>query len=220
MEISCKGVIFDLDGVLTDTAKFHFVAWSALADSLGISIDEQFNEDLKGVDRMTSLDKILEYGGVKLTQEEKLRYATAKNEYYKELISSMTSDDVLPGVLDRLSELREMGLKIGLASASKNAPAILKFLNLEAYFDAVANVELIKTNKPAPDIFLLAADNLGLQPADCLGVEDAAAGIQAIRSAGMKSVGIGSPEVLRDADIVFPDMTCFSFPNLLRKNSK
>jgi beta-phosphoglucomutase len=207
-------VIFDLDGVLTDTARFHYLAWKKMASGLGITIDEAFNETLKGIDRMSSLDLILQHGKVQLPLAEKERLAHEKNEHYKELTASMTRKDLLPGALERLDELRKLGVKISLASASKNAPAILEALGISGYFDSVANPALVAQGKPAPDIFLLAAAPLGVRPEECLGVEDAEAGVTAIKAAGMQALGVGDPKVLAAADRVVPGLDTFTFAEL------
>jgi beta-phosphoglucomutase len=207
-------VIFDLDGVLTDTARFHYLAWKKMASGLGITIDEAFNETLKGIDRMTSLDLILQHGKVQLPLAEKERLAHQKNEHYKELTASMTRKDLLPGALERLDELRKLGVKISLASASKSAPAILEALGISGYFDSVANPALVAQGKPAPDIFLLAAAPLGVRPEECLGVEDAEAGVAAIKAAGMQALGVGDPKVLAAADHVVPGLDTFQFAEL------
>ncbi len=207
-------VIFDLDGVLTDTARFHYLAWKTMAEGIGIAIDESFNEKLKGIDRLSSLDLILRHGGVELIDEEKGRLAYEKNLHYLELTAAMSRADLLPGALDRLDELKALGLKISLASASKNAPAILEALGITGYFDSVANPALVAHNKPAPDIFLLAAAPLHVSPGECLGVEDAEAGVTAIRAAGMKALGIGSPEILREADLVRSGLDQFCFEEI------
>lgn len=207
-------VIFDLDGVLTDTARFHYLAWKKMASGLGITIDEAFNETLKGIDRMSSLDLILQHGKVQLPQEEKERLAHEKNEHYKELTASMTRKDLLPGALERLDELRNLGVKISLASASKNAPAILEALGISGYFDSIANPVLVAQGKPAPDIFLLAAAPLGVRPEECLGVEDAEAGVTAIKAAGMQALGVGDSKVLAAADRVVSGLDTFTFSEL------
>ena len=204
-----KAVIFDLDGVITDTAHYHYLAWKRLAESLGLPFDEAFNEQLKGVDRMGSLELILAQGSRSYTQEEKRALADAKNRHYVELIATMTPGDVLPGVLRALDEVRAAGLKIGLASVSKNAFTVLDKLAIRDRFDEVVDAALIANSKPHPEIFLTAARQLGVAAADCLGVEDAVAGVASIKDAGMVAVGVGSPQVLTRADVVIPSMEHF-----------
>ena len=204
-----KAVIFDLDGVITDTAHYHYLAWKRLADSIDAPFDEAFNEQLKGVDRMGSLELILARAPRSYSQEEKLALADAKNRHYQELIATMTPDDLLPGALRALEEVRAAGLKTGLASVSKNAFTVLDRLGIRDRFDDVVDAATIVNGKPHPEIFLTACAHLGLEPRDCLGVEDAAAGVASIKDAGMVAVGVGSPEVLRRADRVIPSMEAF-----------
>lgn len=204
-----KAVIFDLDGVITDTAHYHFLAWKRLAESQGVPFDEAFNEGLKGVDRMGSLELILAQSDKTYTDAEKLELADRKNKDYQELIATMTADDLLPGALDTLIAVREAGLKIGLASVSKNAFTVLDRLGISDRFDYVVDAAKIKKGKPDPEIFLTAAEKLGVTPAECLGVEDAVAGLQSIKSAGMFAVGVGDPAVLTLADRVIPGLKAF-----------
>lgn len=202
--IKLKAVIFDLDGVITDSAKYHYLAWKALADELGIDFDETYNEKLKGVSRMESLELILANGDAcdKYTDEEKFQMAEKKNDNYKELIKQITPEDILPGVYDFLKELRANDIRIALASVSKNAPFILKQLELENYFDYVADAAKVPNAKPFPDIFLAGMDAFGLKPEECIGVEDARTGVEAIHRAGMKAVGVGTPSEMEAADLV------------------
>lgn len=199
-----KAVIFDLDGVITDSAKYHYLAWKELADELGIAFDEEYNEKLKGVSRMESLELILQNGNVcdKYSLREKEEMADRKNENYKELIKQMTPEDILPGVFGFLEELKAAGIKTALASVSKNAPFILHQLELEAYFDYVADAASVPNAKPFPDIFLAGKDHFGFASEECVGVEDAKAGIEAIHRAGMKAVGVGTPEQMEEADLL------------------
>ncbi|KAF6571827.1 beta-phosphoglucomutase [Paenibacillus sp. SEL3] len=199
-----KAVIFDLDGVITDTAEYHFQAWASLAAALSIPFDREFNEQLKGISRTESLDKILARGNLSDTfsEEGKQELATRKNTEYQRLISAVTPSDILPGIKALLTELREARIGIALASASKNAAFILERLELAYYFDSVVDVTAIRHGKPDPEIFLTGAANLGVQPADCIGIEDAQAGIQAIKGAGMFAVGVGTPSQMQGADIV------------------
>ena len=204
-----KAVIFDLDGVITDTAHYHYLAWKRLADSVGAPFDEAFNEQLKGVDRMGSLELILARAPRTYTLDEKRALADAKNGHYQELIATMTPADLLPGALRALEEVRAAGLKIGLASVSRNAFTVLDRLGIRDRFDDVVDAAPIVNGKPDPEIFLTAAAHLGVDPRDCLGVEDAVAGVASIKDAGMFAVGVGSPEVLQRADRVIPSLDAF-----------
>ena len=209
MSTRFKAVIFDLDGVITDTAHYHFLAWKRLADSVDAPFDEAFNEQLKGVDRMGSLELILARAPRTYTPAEKRALADAKNGHYQELIATMTPGDLLPGALRALEEVRAAGLKIGLASVSRNAFTVLDRLGIRDRFDDVVDAATVVNGKPDPEIFLTAAAHLGVDPRDCLGVEDAAAGVASIKDAGMFAVGVGSPAVLHRADRVIPSMEAF-----------
>lgn len=205
-----KAVIFDLDGVITDTAHYHYLAWKRTADSVGAPFDEAFNEQLKGVDRMGSLRLILARAPRGYSTEEQLALADAKNKHYQELIATMTPGDLLPGVMRALDQVRNAGLRIGLASVSKNAFTVLDRLGIRDRFDDVVDAATIRNSKPHPEIFLTAAAHLGVAPLECLGVEDAAAGVASIKDAGMFAVGVGDPGVLYRADRVIPSMKAFS----------
>ncbi len=196
-----EAVIFDLDGVITDTAEYHYLAWKELADELGIPFDRNVNERLKGVSRSESLEILLEKSRRSWTAAEKEDLATRKNDRYRELIGQLTPGDVLPGIRELLAALRERGIAAGLASASHNAPLILERLDAGSLFQAVADPAGVAKGKPDPEIFLRAAELLGVPPENCVGVEDAAAGIAAINAAGMKAVGIGSADRLGGADL-------------------
>jgi beta-phosphoglucomutase len=209
MHTRFKAVIFDLDGVITDTAHYHYLAWKRLADSVGAPFDEAFNEQLKGVDRMGSLALILARAPRTYAPEEKRRLADAKNGHYQELIATMTPADLLPGALRALEDVRAAGLRIGLASVSRNAFTVLDRLGIRDRFDDVVDAATVVNGKPDPEIFLTAAAHLGVAPADCLGVEDAAAGVASIKDAGMVAVGVGSRDVLHRADHVIPSMAAF-----------
>ncbi|MDD7183958.1 beta-phosphoglucomutase [Peptostreptococcus porci] len=188
-----RGVIFDLDGVITDTAKFHYIAWKNLASELGIEIDEEFNETLKGIPRLDSLVKILEYGGVRQNYSDSDidSLADKKNEEYKLLLEELSKDDILPGIEEFIDELRSNNIKIGLASVSKNAPTILKKLELIEKIDFIADPSKVAKGKPAPDIFIEAARGIGLEIENTVGIEDAESGVKAMRACNMRSVGIG-----------------------------
>ncbi|MQA22269.1 beta-phosphoglucomutase [Rugamonas rivuli] len=205
-----KAVIFDLDGVITDTAHYHYLAWKRLAESQGVHFDHAFNENLKGIDRMGSLDLILASSKRTYTQEEKLALADEKNRHYQELIATMSSADLLPGAVRALDVVRAAGLRIGLASVSKNAFTVLGRLGITDKFDYVVDAATIARGKPDPEIFLKAARELGVAPEDCLGVEDAVAGVASIKSAGMFALGIGHPFVLTQADVVITSLGDFN----------
>ncbi|MCM3585353.1 beta-phosphoglucomutase [Mesobacillus maritimus] len=196
-----KAVIFDLDGVITDTAELHYQAWKNLANSISIDFDREFNEELKGISRMDSLNKILSHGGVEdqYTEQEKVGLATKKNEEYKTLLVHLNPENIYPGIKELLDSLKESKLKIGLASASKNGPAILEYLQITDYFDTIVNPDSVANGKPAPDIFLKAAEQLGVSPQECIGIEDSEAGIEAIKKADMFAVGVGTTEVMKKA---------------------
>jgi beta-phosphoglucomutase len=204
-----QAVIFDLDGVITDTARYHYLAWKRLAETQGVHFDEEFNEHLKGIDRMGSLELILASATRSYTQEEKLALADEKNQHYVQLIASMSPADLLPGAVQALDACRAAGLKIGLASVSKNAFAVLEMLGITGKFDYVVDAAKIARGKPDPEIFLKAASELGVSAERCLGVEDAVAGVASIKAAGMTALGIGDPAVLAQADKVIPDLSHF-----------
>jgi len=193
-----KGVLFDLDGVITDTAEYHYLAWKKLADKLDISIDRQFNEQLKGVSREDSLKLILAHGNRSnnFTEAEFQALAKEKNDNYVEMIQSVSPTDVYPGILELLKDLKKADIKISLASASKNGPFLLEQMALSSYFDGIADPAEIAQGKPAPDIFLLAAKIVGLDAAECIGIEDAQAGIAAIKASGAQPIGVGDAKHL------------------------
>jgi beta-phosphoglucomutase len=207
--IPFQAVIFDLDGVITDTAHYHYLAWKALAEGEGVHFDHAFNEQLKGVDRMGSLNLILAGAARSYSLDEKLALAARKNAQYVDLIAGMGQHDLLPGALAALTAVRQAGLKIGLASVSKNALTVLERLHIRDRFDVVVDAALLANSKPDPEIFLTAAAALGVAPAACLGVEDAVAGVTAIKRAGMFALGVGSPAVLTEADRVIADLRDF-----------
>jgi len=217
-----EAFIFDLDGVITDTAEYHYLAWKGLAFELGIPFMREDNEQLKGVSRMASLEIILELGNKQMafTKEEKESLAKRKNIHYIELIKRITPADILPGIKPFIEEIKEAGLKVGLASASKNAPAVLKGLDLLDEFDYMADANLIANGKPDPEIFLNAAMNLKVNPGNCIGVEDAKAGVQAIKRAGMFAVGVGSMDQLGEADMVYASTSELSLKKIIDRFSK
>ena len=200
-DMAKKAVIFDLDGVIVSTDGLHYKAWKAMADREGIYFDEVINNRLRGVSRMESLSIVLERAEKSYTEEEKLEMATLKNEIYKESLSVLTPDDILPGVTPVLEKLRAMGVKLAIGSSSRNTPTILKQIGLGDFFDAVADGNQIKNSKPDPEVFLLAAELLGIPPEECVVVEDAFAGVDAAKAGGMKALGVGDAARYDKADI-------------------
>ena len=186
-----KGIIFDLDGVICHTDKYHYQAWKKLADKLGIYFDQEINNRLRGVSRMESFDIILEKYHGQMSQEDKVRYAAEKNDLYRELLKNMTTDDLDPQVKETLDTLRSRGLLLAIGSSSKNAGFILERLGLDGYFDAVSEGNNISRSKPDPEVFLKAAESLDLQPQDCLVVEDAQSGLEAAIAGNMDCAAIG-----------------------------
>lgn len=201
-----KAFLFDLDGVIVDTAIYHFQAWRRLANELGFDLSEEFNETLKGVSRMESLDLILAHGGLTLPDEKKTELAAQKNGWYLELVSRMTSDDILPGVPTFFSQVRKAGLQTALGSVSKNAPMILERIGMTNAFDAIIDGTKISKGKPDPEVFTKGAAELEVSPAECVVFEDAVAGVEAGKRAGMFVVGLGLPQTLNRADLVVPSL--------------
>ena len=200
-----KGFIFDLDGVIVDTAKFHYLAWRKLANNFGFDITEDQNEQLKGISRVKSLEIILEWGKVKLSQDEFMEQMALKNDNYLSYISTMTKKDLLPGVSNVIDYLSEKNIPFALGSASKNARIILEKTGLIQKFDAVVDGNDVTKAKPNPEVFLIAASKLEVEPENCIVFEDSVAGIQAANAAEMISVGIGEKDVLNEADFIFSD---------------
>jgi len=194
-----KACIFDLDGVIVDTAKYHYKAWKELATELGFDFSERDNERLKGISRMDSLNILLEIGNIKMSEEEKLKYAEQKNTRYREFILKMTPDEILPGAVDFLKTVKKAGLKTALGSASKNASVILERTELNKYFDAVIDGTKTSKAKPDPEVFLLGAKELNVVPSVCVVFEDAKAGVEAALNAGMYCIGIGNKDILNKA---------------------
>lgn len=198
-----KACIFDLDGVIVDTAKYHYLAWKRLAAELGFEFTEKDNERLKGVSRMESLEILLSVGGIRIDDEEKkMALAEKKNNWYVEYIKQMTEDEVLPGVMDFLKLLKESGVKIAIGSASKNTMLILERIKLKDFFDVIIDGTKITKAKPDPEVFLKAAEELNVPPVECTVFEDAIAGVEAAKRACMKVVGVGDRNTLKDADRV------------------
>lgn len=199
-----KAVIFDLDGVIVDTAHYHYMAWKRLAAELGIDLTLEDNEKLKGVSRMHSLDIILGLSGgaISLSTHEKEQLANKKNTWFVDYLERMAPEEIFPGVKVLLQKLKDRGIKVGLASSSKNALTVLQLLHIPDAFDVVVDGNMITHSKPHPEIFLLAAGKLAVDPAECLVFEDAEAGVEAAIAAGMKCIGVGSEAQLHKADKV------------------
>lgn len=210
-----RGVIFDLDGVLVTTDELHYRAWKRMADEEGIPFDRQVNERLRGVSRMESLELILEHANRAESEARKAALADRKNRYYRELLMELSPAALLPGALEAVTELRRRGIKTAVGSSSRNTPLIMERCGLSKLFDAVADGNDITRSKPDPEVFLIAAERLGLRPAECLVVEDAVAGIEAGRRAGMIVFGIGTPEKLPGVAHLAPDLSHVSVDGLL-----
>lgn len=185
-----KAVIFDLDGVIVSTDNCHYRAWKKMADEEDIYFDRKINDRLRGVSRMASLEIVLEKRKKEYSITEKHQLAERKNEYYKELINELTPEDILPGVMDRLKELKENSIKVAIGSSSKNTPVILRQIGLESFFDVVSDGNNITHSKPDPEVFVKAAEMLGITAEECMIVEDADAGIEAGKCAGMKTLAV------------------------------
>lgn len=201
-----KACIFDLDGVIVDTAKYHYLAWKRLANELGFEFTEKDNERLKGVSRMESLEILLEIGNVEADEETKLNLAEKKNNWYREYISKMDESEILPGAKEFIETLRAEGYKVAIGSSSKNTMTILHSIKMVDYFDAIIDGTKITKAKPDPEVFLLGAKALDVTPEECVVFEDAKAGVEAAKRAGMYAIGLGSEEILKDADKVIPNL--------------
>lgn len=214
-----KALVFDLDGVITDSAELHYLAWKRLAEELGLYFDREQNEALKGVSRVGSFEIILANNNKSDMYEmsEKEALANRKNEYYKELVETLTEKDILPGIKQLLVDARANGLKTAVASVSRNAPRVLERIGLTEYFDVIADAAKVKRSKPDPEIFLTCAEQVGVDPKDCIGLEDSQAGIEAILSAGMYAVGINVTITSKSPDLILSSTAELSM-DLLEKN--
>ena len=208
-----KGFIFDLDGVITDTAEYHFRGWKRLADEEGLAFTREDNEHLRGIPRRASLMLILKDRLYSETQIVEMM--ERKNNYYLEFIKEISPRDLLPGAKELLEEIRAAGLKNALGSASKNAPEVLDRLGIRSLFDAIADGHSVTRQKPAPDLFLHAANQLNLSPEECVVVEDAAAGIEAAKAGGFRSIGLGPRERVGEAEAIFPGLEGLHLADLL-----
>jgi beta-phosphoglucomutase len=214
--IMILGVIFDLDGVLVSTDEYHYKSWQRLCDEEGFSFfNREFNHRFRGVARMKCVDILLDAAGKRSTDAEKLEIADRKNRYFVESLENVAEDALLPGSVSILSELKKRNIKIAIASNSKNAKPIIEKVHIGQYFDTIVDGYDIKHNKPHPEPFLLAAQRLGLDPKNCLVVEDAVAGIEAANAAGMASLGIGERHYLPNAPVIVKDLSKISAEELL-----
>ena len=202
-----KGFIFDLDGVIVDTAHFHFLAWKATAAELGFELTEALNEELKGVSRIDSLQKILDWAGTTINKKDFDRLTNDKNEDYLNYVNKMTENDILPGVYNFIKKLKDLNYPVALGSASKNAAFILEKVGLISMFDAIVGGNDVSKAKPDPEVFLIAAERLEVEAGNCVVFEDSVAGIEAANTAGMISIGFGKKEFLHHANYVYDDFT-------------
>jgi beta-phosphoglucomutase len=209
-----QACLFDLDGVIVDTAVYHYKAWKRLANELGFDFTEEQNELLKGVSRVRSLEIILEIGGVTKTDAEKEQLATRKNTWYVDMINQMRPDEILPGAREFVQACRDAGIKTALGSASKNSMTILEKINMVDLFDAIIDGNKVSKAKPDPEVFLKGAEAVGVAPSACVVFEDAIAGVEAAIKGGMKVVGIGSPSVLKGANLVVKGLKEMSLEKL------
>jgi kojibiose phosphorylase len=215
VDTEVRGVIFDLDGVLTDTSEFHYLGWKRLADEEGISFDRQANEALRGVSRRDSLMLLL--GDRPATEELIQEMMARKNRYYQEHLEGVTPANLLPGALESLQQLQAAGIKVAVGSASKNARAVMEKLGVADLVDAISDGHSVERHKPAPDLFLHAAAQLGLAPEQCVVVEDAASGVEAALAAGMWAIGLGPPERVGAAHVVLPSLEGVRWKELLTR---
>ena len=213
--MSYKACLFDLDGVLVDTAIYHFQAWKMLGENFNYQLTEEQNEQLKGVSRVESLNRILDWASFSATDEQKEEWLKEKNDNYLHLISNMNPSEILPGVVDFLGQIKAEGYKIALGSASKNAEIILEKTGLMPWFDLIIDGNKVSKSKPDPEVFLKGAEGLGFTPEECIVFEDAQAGVEAAINGGMKVIGIGESSVLSDANKVIPNFVGVKSADLL-----
>ncbi|MHC6119271.1 beta-phosphoglucomutase [Companilactobacillus sp. FL22-3] len=213
-----KGFLFDLDGVIANTSAYHSIAWHQLADKLGVTWSDELANNLKGVGRMDSLNLILKYGNKEneYTEEQKEAFAKEKNDNYLKLLDHLDKSEILPGMEDFIKDLSDHHYLISLASSSKNSPMVLEKLDLAKYFDAKVDPATLKHGKPDPEIYTRAAEVLNLKPEECIGVEDASAGVKSINGSGAISLGIGDPRILNEADLNFKDTSEVTLTNIKR----
>jgi len=209
-----RAAIFDLDGVIIDTAHYHYIAWKRLASEFNINLTIEANEALKGVSRSRSLELILEMGNIHLSEEDKEKYAARKNAWFIEYIESIRPEEIFLGAKELIQAIRDKGIKVALASSSKNAPRVIELLKIKDLFDTMVDGTMISQTKPHPEIFLMAAERLGVPPSECVVFEDAEAGVEAALAAGMKCVGVGSPAQLGKANKLIAKTGDFSVNEL------
>lgn len=210
-----KACIFDLDGVIVDTAKYHFQAWRRMANELGFDFTEKENEQLKGVSRMDSINLILGWGGIALSEKDKVKWATKKNDWYVAAVDQMTPAEILPGVLPLLKDLRQKGYKIGLGSSSKNAVRALRKVRILSYFNTVIDGTKTTRSKPDPQVFQMGAKRLRLTPEECIVFEDAQSGVEAALAGGFYAVGMGSPQHLKKAHLVLSSLENITIESII-----
>lgn len=213
-ENKIAAAIFDLDGVIVDTAKYHYLAWKKLANEIGTDLSIEDNERLKGVSRMDSLDIILSLGGLQFSEAEKVAMADKKNTWFVDYVNQMKPDEILPGAKSLLESCRVKGIKVALGSSSKNAKTVLNLLKIAELFDVIVDGTMIKKSKPDPEIFLLGASLLNVPADQCIVFEDAEAGVEAALAANMRCVGLGSPAQLGKANLVIPDLKNFTIEDM------
>lgn len=213
-----KGLIFDLDGVIVDTAGYHYIAWKKLANEIGIDFDEEFNQSLKGISRIESLERILAHGNTydSYSEEAIQDLSETKNKYYLELLNNISPNDILPGVLDLIKYAKENHIPCAIASASQNAPAILKKLGIDSYFKSIVDPKTLQKGKPDPEIFLKAAQFINVLPQHCIGFEDSIAGIQSLKKAGIYAIGIIAEGPLPEADLKVKSLTEIDINSLFK----
>ena len=210
-----KACIFDLDGAIVDTAKYHFQAWRRMANELGFDFREKENEQLKGVSRMDSINLILGWGGIELSEKDKVKWATLKNEWYVAAVDQMTPAEILPGVLPLLKDLRQKGYKIGLGSSSKNAVRALRKVRILSYFNTIIDGTKTTRSKPDPQVFQMGAKRLRLTPEECIVFEDAQSGVEAALAGGFYAVGMGSPQHLKKAHLVLSSLENITIESII-----
>ncbi len=217
MPFEPQACLFDLDGVIVDTAQYHFAGWQRLAEELGVPYTQEDNEQLKGVSRVDSLEYILEKGGLFLDNDTKVRLMDRKNAWYLELVASMTPDELSPGVVEFIDELRAKGIKVGLGSSSRNAPLILERCGIADRFDVIVDGNSITFSKPDPEVFLKGAEAFGVAPAQCVVFEDAQSGVEAALNGGFRIVGVGDAVTLERAEFVIRGFEGFNLRGLVER---